>query len=324
MSNDQLFRTLDEIKSRKIEWLWEPRIPYNKMTIMEGDPEVGKSYLCMHLAALVTTGGRLPDGSKVDQGRVLYISSEDDAADTIRPRMEQMGADLKNVRVLDGFLVLTEQGQDRLREEMDEFPPDLVVIDTLYSFLSDKVDLGKPTSIRASLHQLDRLFKEFGPAVVVIRHWTKGGKGKAIYRGVGSIDVIGVVRTGLVAAKHPENENLRILAQVKNNIGPKAESLTYEMVPQKNGMPIIKWHGKAAFSADDLEKQGGSGNESEYDRAVAFLKEVLSSGPMFSPELFAKAREAGISRPTLNRAKKEASVVSKKMGKVWEWRLSER
>lgn len=321
MSNDQLFRTLDEFKSRKIEWLWEPRIPYNKMTIMEGDPEVGKSYLCMHLAALVTKGGKLPDGPKVEQGRVLYISSEDDAADTIRPRMEQMGADLKNVRVLNDFLVLTEQGQEQLREEMAEFTPDLVVIDTLYSFLSDKVDLGKPTSIRASLHQLDRLFKEFDPAVIVIRHWTKGGKGKAIYRGVGSIDVIGVVRTGLVVAKHPENENLRILAQVKNNIGPKAESLIYEIVPQKKGMPIIKWHGKTAYSADDLEKQGGNDSESEYGRAVAFLKEVLSSGPMLSPELFAKASEADISRPTLNRAKKEAGASSSKKGKNWEWRL---
>ncbi|MEQ8659149.1 MAG: AAA family ATPase [Hyphomicrobiales bacterium] len=321
MTSDPLFKTLADIKARKIEWLWEPRIPYDKMTIMEGDPELGKSYLCMHLAALVTTGGSLPDGQIVEQGNVLYISSEDDAADTIRPRMEQMGADLSRVRVLDGFLVRTEKGQEQLREEMEEFPPDLVVIDTLYSFLSDKVDLGKPTSIRASLHALDRLFKEFGPAVIIIRHWTKGGKGKAIYRGVGSIDVIGVVRTGLVVAKHPENNNLRVLAQVKNNIGPKAQSLTYEIVPQKDGMPIITWHGATNYTADDLEMQGGRDGESEYDRAVAFLKEALSGGPVQAPELFQRAAELDISRPTLNRAKKEAGAVSKKKGKNWEWRL---
>ena len=324
MTDETLFKTLADIKARKIEWLWEPRIPYDKMTIMEGDPELGKSYLCMHLATLVTTGGKLPDGQKLDQGNVLYISSEDDAADTIRPRMEQMGADLSRVRVLDGFLVLTEKGQEQLREEMEDFTPDLVVIDTLYSFLSDKVDLGKPTSIRASLHALDRLFKEFGPAVIIIRHWTKGGKGKAIYRGVGSIDVIGVVRTGLVVAKHPDNDNRRILAQVKNNIGPKAQSLAYEIVPQKDGMPIIKWHGISNYTADDLEKQGMPSTESEYDRAVSFLKDVLSKGPMLSPELFDLAAEQDISRPTLNRAKKDAGAVSKKDGKFWEWRLKGR
>ncbi|WP_282129719.1 AAA family ATPase, partial [Roseobacter litoralis] len=142
MKQDDVFRTLNDIKAKDIDWLWQPLIPYEKTTILEGDPELGKSYLCMHIAALVTTGEKLPDGSRMDKGNVLYISSEDDAADTIRPRMEQMGADLKRVRVLDDFLVFDEKGQRRLRDELEEHEPDLVVIDTLYSFLSDKVDLG--------------------------------------------------------------------------------------------------------------------------------------------------------------------------------------
>jgi RecA-family ATPase len=321
MKRDNTFKTLSEIQAKDIEWLWEPLIPYSKTTILEGDPEIGKSYLCMHLAALVSKGGKLPDGTRVAKGKVLYISSEDDAADTIRPRMEQMGADLTQVRVLTDFLVFDANGQKRLRDELEIATPDLLVVDTLYSFLSDKVDLGKPTSIRAALHQLDKLFKEYGPAVIVIRHWTKGGKGKAIYRGVGSIDVIGVARTALAVAKHPENDKLRILAQVKNNIGPKAEGFVYEIVEQADGMPIIERRGRTHFSADDLERQGQDG-QSEEARAVEFLKEVLAHGPLLSKKLLGLAKAAGISRPTLNRAKRRARVTSERRGTAWFWKLS--
>lgn len=321
MKREDTFKTLSDIETKDIEWLWEPLIPYAKTTILEGDPELGKSYLCMHLAALVSKGGKLPDGTKVAKGKVHYISSEDDAADTIRPRMEQMGADLTQVRVLTDFLVFDEDGQKRLRQELEIDTPDLLVVDTLYSFLSDKVDLGKPTSIRGALHQLDKLFKEYGPAVIVIRHWTKGGKGKAIYRGVGSIDVIGVARTALAVAKHPENDALRILAQVKNNIGPKAQGFVYEIVPQTVGMPIIEWRGRTHFSADDLERQGQDG-QSEEARAVEFLKEVLAHGPLPSKKVSDLAAGAGLSRPTLNRAKSLAGVTSVKRGTVWLWKLS--
>ncbi|MBL4626724.1 MAG: AAA family ATPase [Roseicyclus sp.] len=322
MKSADTFRTLDDIEAKDIDWLWEPLIPYEKTTILEGDPELGKSYLCMHISALVTTGGKLPDGSKIEKGNVLYISSEDDAADTIRPRMEQMGADLKRVRVLDDFLIFDDKGLRRLRTEMEKNRPDLVVIDTLYSFLSGKVDMGKPTSIRAALHQLDKLFKEYGPAVIAIRHWTKGGKGKAIYRGVGSIDVIGVARTALAVAKHPEDEKLRILAQVKNNIGAKAQGFVYEIVPQDKGMPIIEWRGTTNYSADDLEQQGSDGQD-EFSRAKEFLQKVLAAGPMPSADLFDRAAEAGISRPTLNRAKSEAGAKSEKKGKGWMWMLNQ-
>ena len=67
------------------------------------------------LQAFILERAKLPDGSRMEKGNVLYISSEDDAADTIRPRMEQMGADLKRVRVLDDFLVFDDKGQQRLR-----------------------------------------------------------------------------------------------------------------------------------------------------------------------------------------------------------------
>lgn len=72
MKEENTFRTLDDIEAKEIDWLWPSLIPYEKTTILEGDPELGKSYLCMHIAALVTRGGKLPDGSRIQKGNVLY------------------------------------------------------------------------------------------------------------------------------------------------------------------------------------------------------------------------------------------------------------
>ena len=145
---------------------------------------------------------------------------------------------------------------------------------------------------------------------------------KAIYRGVGAIDVVGVVRTTLAVAAHPDDEKLRILAQVKNNIGAKQQGFVYEIVPQEKGLPVIEWRGRTAYSANDLESQGQDGR-SEFNRAFEFLERELATGPLDSAELFERADRQGISRPTLSRAKSEAGAVSEKKGKGWIWRLDE-
>ena len=84
------FRPLSRFKPREVEWFWRPYIPAGMITIMEGDPGEGKSFLAMFLAAMVSVGGKLPDGSQLELGTVLYISAEDDPSYTIRPRVDAM------------------------------------------------------------------------------------------------------------------------------------------------------------------------------------------------------------------------------------------
>ncbi len=320
MSESPKFISLATVEAREIDWLWSPYIPRGCLTIFEGDPDVGKSYLAMHLSALVTTGGQLPDGQEMGRGRVLYVTSEDDAGITIRPRIEAMGGDVNRVRVLEGLLTFTDEGLDLLDKEMRRRPADLVIFDTLFSFLPDGVDLGKPSAVRAQLHALEKVFKPHDCAVLLIRHWTKGSKGKAIYRGGGLIDFIGVARTALAVAKHPEDPDLRVLAQVKNNIGPRGDSRVFKILGRGESMPVIKWEGTTDLSADDLEGAVGL-PEKPIDEAETFLQKQLRGGAKAAAEILRIAESYSISKRTIDRAKQSLGVKSAKNKGGWYWSL---
>ena len=79
---------LSEIKTQEVRWLWENRIPLGKITILEGDPAMGKSLLAINIAARVSTGQSMPDDTPGKQGGVILIAPEDGAGDTLRPRLK--------------------------------------------------------------------------------------------------------------------------------------------------------------------------------------------------------------------------------------------
>lgn len=317
------FKSLHKIESRQVEWLWKPYIPRGCLSIFEGDPDVGKSYLAMHLAAQVTTGGDVPGEELLKPGRVLYVTAEDDPGLTVRPRIEAMGGDLRRVRVLQGLLTFDEDGLALLEEEMERFTADLVIFDTLFSFLPDGVDLGKPSAVRAQLHALEQVFKAYNCAVMLIRHWTKGSKGKAIYRGGGLIDFIGVARTAMAVAKHPENPDQRVLAQVKNNIGRKADSLIFQLECKGDKLPVLKWKGITELTADDLEGAVSTPGKA-IDSAEDFLQHLLRSGPIAALKILEQADRRSISKRTLERAKRDLGVrsIKKKEGFFWSLPLN--
>jgi hypothetical protein len=88
---------ISSITRKEVHWLWKDRIPLGKLTVLAGDPKLGKSLLALDIAARVSAGTDFPDGSRPPVGAVLIISAENDAADTIRPRLEVAGANLDRV-----------------------------------------------------------------------------------------------------------------------------------------------------------------------------------------------------------------------------------
>jgi RecA-family ATPase len=91
----------------------------------------------------------------------------------------------------------------------------LVVIDPLVAFLPKNVDANKDQDVRRALAPLAVLAERTGAAVVVVRHLNKGTGGKALYRGGGSIGIIGAARSALLVAKDPQDDNQRVLAAQK-------------------------------------------------------------------------------------------------------------
>ncbi len=91
---------LSEIETQPVHWLWEKRIPLGKITILDGDPGMGKSLLALNLAARVSSGRPMPDGTPGQQGGVILIAPEDGAADTLKPRLQAAGGDPSHVLLL--------------------------------------------------------------------------------------------------------------------------------------------------------------------------------------------------------------------------------
>jgi hypothetical protein len=89
----QVGTLLADVQAETVEWLWERRIPLGKITVLDGDPDNGKSVLTTDLAARVTTGRPIPYGfgKTFPQAGVVILSAEDGVGDTIRPRFDAAG-----------------------------------------------------------------------------------------------------------------------------------------------------------------------------------------------------------------------------------------
>src|SRR5262249_43381053 len=141
-----------------VEWLWPGRVALGKVTILEGDPDEGKSCVALDIAARVTTGRPMPNSaaSSLDPAGVVYVTAEDGLADTVRPRFDAAGGDANRVVVFppDNVPQLDEVGLVLIEAAVRDCGVKLVVLDPLNAFLPDKVDTYKDHHVRRALKPL--------------------------------------------------------------------------------------------------------------------------------------------------------------------------
>lgn len=315
------FGTLSDVKPQQVDFLWDPYIPSGMLTIMEGDPGIGKSYLTMYLAALLSKGGELPDGSRVRPGIVLCLSAEDDAAYTIRPRIDAMGGDPTKIRYLAEYSVFDDDGLQQMRDEVIKTQPALIIVDPLFAFVPSTVDIFKSNEIRKLLKDLSDVAMESDAAMIVVRHLRKSKGEKSIYQGVGSIDTIAAARSALLVGIDPEDPSLRVMTHLKHNLSAKGDSWAYELKVKREGsLPTLVWAGRSKLTADDLTGVSPV-NSSAVDDAIEFLKSELAAGARPATSVTRKAQASGHSDRTIDRAKKVLGVRVKKGKDGWNWSL---
>lgn len=328
-----VLRCVADVQPERVDWLWLHRIPLGKMTVLDGDPGLGKSTLTLDLAARVSRGTPMPDqAERREPAGVILLSAEDGIADTIRPRLEAAGADLTRVEVLTA--VRDAEGLSRpprvpddvsmIREAALRSGARLIVLDPLMAFLGGKVDSHRDQDVRSALHLVAELAEETGAAVLVVRHLNKTQGGHAVYRGGGSIGIIGAARAGLIVGPDPKDETRRVLAVSKSNLGPVPPSLAYRLVPVGE-TSTISWEGDADCSAGEMlaaQREDSEGGESRSE-IEAFLREALADGPVAIRKLQREAEQAGIQYRTLNRALHRIGAKRTKAGMAggWYWSL---
>jgi len=311
-----------KVMPERVRWLWSGRIPLGKLTVLDGDPGLGKSTITLDLGARITTGSPLP-GSEDRFGptNVVLLSAEDGVADTIRPRLEAAGADLERVVIVDHVTdtdgarpVELPTDLDRIRELVRAERAALVVVDPLMAFLTGDVNSNRDQDVRRVMHQLKLVAEKTGAAVLVLRHLNKAVNlgGSALYRGGGSIGIIGAARSGLLVAPDPDDEGdlgRRILAVSKSNLAAKAESLAYSIVGDElYDVAKVVWGGTSNRMAEQLLGRAAERPSPEQDRAEAFLVHALANGPRRAADLREQAESKGLAWRTVQRAAEALEV----------------
>ncbi|WP_296703921.1 AAA family ATPase [Thiocapsa sp. UBA6158] len=337
--SDVVYRNAAEVQMQPIEWLWDGHLARGKLHILAGAVATGKTTIALAMAATVSIGGRWPDGSIAQLGRVVIWSGEDGIADTLVPRLAAAGADLNQITFLEG--IVDNKGRRSfdpsidiwaLYERFAEERPALLIIDSVVSAVS--TDSHKNAEVRRSLQPLVDLGHDYGCAVLGISHFTKGTQGgNPVERVTGSLAFGALARVVLAAAKRQELDGGgRIMVRAKSNLGPEGDGVLYDLrVEEIQGGIMasrVLWGGVVKGSAHDLldaaEKREEPGAVSKGKEAEHFLREELKDGPVAFKDLEKRAEAAGIKIDTLKRAKDRLKIESTKAagkGGAWRWEL---
>ena len=273
---------MDTIEREEIKWLWKPYIPYGKITIVQGDPGEGKTSLILKLASELSLGRCFGEDELREPINIIYQTAEDGLADTVKPRLEDSGADCKRIMVIDDSEDSLSMNDVRIEAAIRTTGAKLLILDPLQAYLGDKVDMNRANETRDITKRLGTIAEKTGCAVVLIGHMNKGSGAKAAYRGIGSIDFLAIARCVLLVARVPENPNIRALAQIKNNLEKEGSTVAFEIKDN-----VFNWVGEYDISIEELLSGFSQGNKSL--KAESFLKDLLTEEDSYpASEIFAK------------------------------------
>jgi len=333
LSNDlsTLGLILADVESERIRWLSLGRLAAGKLTMVDGDPGLGKSTVLLEWSARITRGEALPGGLAGPPRGVVILSAEDGIADTIRPRAEAAGADLSRIIVLtemaDGGLPSIPDNLDVIERAIAGVDASFVIVDPAVAFLSDNVNVNRDQEVRRALAPLKRLAERTDVSIALIRHLNKGASSNALYRGGGSIGMIGGARFGLLFAQDPEDDQRRLIATTKANLSMLAPTLAYRLEPvEGTDVARVQWDGESILSANSiLAVPAESDERSALGDAKDFLYDLLREDAYPVKVIKVAARDAGIQDATLRRAKDALGIKPDKEGfgkdGHWVWRL---
>lgn len=321
-----------DVVQEEIEWLWPDRFAIGKVSLIAGDPGLGKSFLTADMSARVSIGKTWPDGTPSQVGNVLFLSAEDSASDTIVPRLSAMGANLSNIHILEAIKEDTDgESHERsfslesdiktLEEKLEEIKNvRLLIIDPITAYLGGgkNFDSHRTSDVRAVLSPLAKLAEKKRIAVVAVTHLNKSGDQKALYRTTGSGAFVAAARIVYYVAPSKEDENLRIFTPVKANIARQMEALSFTIQHPQNEKAFLQWE-KTSLGIIDidklLEKDKTHKEDGKLEEASNILRELFREKQEWErKEILKISKGSGISERTLDRARSELGIKSELSG----------
>lgn len=323
------------VQPEDVNWIWYGYLPLGKATMLTGDAGLGKSTITCDLAARVTRGWPMPDGTPgIQPAGVVMIGTEDGRADTVRPRLDAAGADCGRIAFV------TVESQEGIEEALtlpDDLPmvaeavqnvgAELIVTDPLVAFLGLRTNAYSDHEVRRAIGPLSLLAERMGVAALGLSHPSRSrGAGNPLHFSGGSLGFVNASRSALMVSRDPDDETRTVLASAKCNLVPEAKrpSLAYRIIGADNGMGRVDWLGGSHHTAEALLAQSADGEErGQVAEACRVMREMLAAGPVSAKEAHNRVQqEAGVSARTVDTAKARLGVQSRKDGFAgWMWVL---
>lgn len=308
---------LSEVEERELDWVWYPYLARGEVTILQGDPEAGKSFISQHVSGHICGGLPLPchikDMPPTVQGVVAYFDIENSAGHVTRARMRWGGYTkyLHNfIQEEMPFSVDNPEVMKKVYSALERVRPALIVFDTMNTYIG-KTDTNNGAQSQQSFLNFKKMAARFNCAVLVLRHLTKGGRDRAMYRGQGSIAFTGVARVEITAGPHPTEEGVRCIARSKGNLTAPPPALRYHI----ESAPTKRERDRAEFSFGEFDPHVTAEqlvapveekkDDGALEAATRFLQEELAKGPQDVDVLKVKGEARSINVRVLQRAFKQ-------------------
>ncbi len=309
---------LDTVQPTSVQFLAYPYLPLGKISLLIGDPGIGKSTIAMNIAAALSTGMPLFDADKSRepiQGKSIYLSAEDNVADTLKPRLLAAGADCTQIAVITNIGSDISEDGYLLEDALEKTQARLVVLDPLQGFIGRDADMCRAADMRRLMGGLAVMAEKHRCAVLAIGHMNKATGAKSLYRGLGSIDIAASARSVILIERSENNPKIRVLSHIKSSLAPEGSALAFRIEANS----AINFMGEYDGDTSGGDYEGLDDGKREL--ATNVILGLLSGGPISSLSVQQACAEAGISERTVKRAKKDLGIRSVRRPDGWYWAM---
>ena len=270
INENKYFIKYSDVETKQIDWLWFPYLPKGMVSIVQGDPKCGKTFMLIDIISRITRGDYKPlSCEKFDVGNVIFQNSDDPIEHSLKERFEKQKADTTRVFCVDEKQEkLYFNSLEKLEKLIEEQKPVLVVIDPIQAYMGDG-DSNSMVQVRNALAPLKILAEQYNVAIVLVQHLKKGNETKAIYKGAGSIDFVGFARSMLMVVKDTGNDE-RLFIHTTSNVAKEGHCLSYKI--SKNGLEWLEDRGEV--NADELISQDIN---TKFENAKNFILGCIAS-----------------------------------------------
>ena len=230
------------------------------------------------------------------------------------PRLEKMGADRSRIFFIRSFnnngAPVTFDNIDDIDKLMSMIKPKLMGFDPLQAFIGSRVDMNSMSNVRQVLSKVAQLAEKHQCAVVIVAHNNKSSEVSALHKTAGSIDITAIARSVLTILPDPEDAEISVLCQVKNNISTRAKGIRFKITDG-----VVEYMGFTELTADEIKAIHSSKTSSKIPAARNLINSMLGQkGYADAAEILALAKKQDIGKSTIYNAKNEMGLGSVTVG----------